>query len=129
MRQHTILGERILSASTSLGPLGKVVRASHERWDGNGYPDGLAAEEIPLAARIVFVCDAYDAMIRDRPYAPARSSDEALSELRRGAGSQFDPDVVAAFAGILGAARSSNGNGTGDDDLDWSRSREVVRLL
>jgi diguanylate cyclase (GGDEF)-like protein len=133
MRQHTILGERILSASNSLAPLGKLVRASHERWDGNGYPDGLQGEEIPLASRIVFVCDAYDAMIRERPYARARSSREALAELRRGAGTQFDPDVVESFAKILGSAArngSRNGHGTADTD-DWSRdgSREVVRLL
>ena len=134
MRQHTILGERILSASNSLGPLGKIVRASHERWDGTGYPDGLKGEEIPLAARIVFVCDAYDAMIRERPYALARSSFEALRELREGAGTQFDPEIVETFAEILGVARGDNGNnGDGshlDDPFDFDTgSREVVRLL
>lgn len=138
MRQHTILGERILSASSSLGPIAKIVRASHERWDGTGYPDGLAGEEIPLAARIVFVCDAYDAMIRERPYALARSSFEALAELQRGAGTQFDPDVVEVFAGILGAARNGgrrpserepSENEPREREPSENGSGEIVRLL
>jgi two-component system, cell cycle response regulator len=101
MRQHTVLGERILSAADSLGPIGRVVRASHERWDGAGYPDGLEGEQIPLAARIVFACDAYDAMTSARPYARARSGAEAVAELRANAGTQFDPDVVEAFCAAL----------------------------
>jgi two-component system cell cycle response regulator len=73
------------------------VRASHEHYDGNGYPDGLRGHEIPLGARIVSVCDAYDAMTSDRPYQARLTHEEALAELRRCAGGQFDPDVVEAF--------------------------------
>jgi two-component system, cell cycle response regulator len=97
MRQHTILGERILSAAPALRPVAKVVRWSHERWDGRGYPDGLASEDIPLAARIIAVCDAYDAMTSDRSYRSALDAEHACEELRREAGSQFDPAVVDAF--------------------------------
>ncbi len=91
IRQHTILGERILSAAPALRPVAKIVRASHERWDGGGYPDGLIGEQIPLAARIVAVCDAYEAITDDRCYREARPSDVAREELIREAGGQFDP--------------------------------------
>ena len=106
MRQHTVLGERIISAAQSMGPLGRVVRSSHERWDGKGYPDGLSGEEIPLPSRIIFACDAYDAMTTDRPYAKARSSAEALDELRRCAGDQFDPGVIEAVCAAAAATQS-----------------------
>jgi HD-GYP domain-containing protein (c-di-GMP phosphodiesterase class II) len=79
------------------------VRASHERWDGDGYPDRTAGEDIPLGARIVAVCDAYDAIVADRPYRRGRSAAEAMEELQRCAGAQFDPAVVAAFAAVLTA--------------------------
>jgi len=101
MRQHTIVGERILAAAPSLRPVGRLVRSSHERWDGGGYPDGLAGERIPLGARIIAVCDAFDAMRQDRPYAESMSEDAALAELRRCAGAQFDAQVVDAFAAVL----------------------------
>ena len=97
MRQHTVLGERILSAAPALRPVATIVRASHERWDGSGYPDGLRGDEIPLAARIVAACDAYEAITNDRAYRPARSPQQARRELRRQAGRQFDPAVVAAL--------------------------------
>ena len=78
------------------------MRSSHERFDGNGYPDGLVGDEIPLAARIIAVCDAYDAMTSDRPYRRAMDPHAALAELRRSSGTQFDPAVVEAFvAGLL----------------------------
>ncbi|MEA2473818.1 MAG: hypothetical protein QOE06_1733 [Thermoleophilaceae bacterium] len=97
IKQHTVVGERILAVAPALRKIGKLVRFSHERWDGTGYPDRLAGEEIPLGARIIAVCDAFDAMTTDRPYQPAVPLDEALSELRRCAGSQFDPRVVEVF--------------------------------
>ena len=100
MRQHTIIGERILLASPGMASVARLVRASHERWDGGGYPDGLRGEEIPLGARIVSVCDAFDAIVSDRPYAKGRPVSEALAELERCAGGQFDPAVVTAFCGL-----------------------------
>jgi diguanylate cyclase (GGDEF)-like protein len=106
MRQHTIVGERIVAVAPALRPVAKLVRASHERWDGKGYPDGVAGEEIPLGARIVAVCDTYDAMTTDRSYRDAASHDEALAELRRCAGTQFDPVVVDAFARVVARERA-----------------------
>jgi two-component system cell cycle response regulator len=97
VRQHTIIGERILSAAPALLPVAKLVRSSHEHWDGSGYPDGVAGETIPLGSRIVAVCDAFDAMTTSRPYRAARSVEEALEELRACAGTQFDASVVDAF--------------------------------
>ncbi len=97
IRDHTIVGERVLREAPALAPVAELVRSSHERWDGRGYPDGLAGEGIPLGSRIIFVCDAFQAMISERPYAAPVSADDALAELRRCAGAQFDPDVVEAF--------------------------------
>lgn len=97
MRRHTLIGERVLSAVPALAPVARLVRSSHERWDGAGYPDGLRGEETPLGARIVAVCDAYDAMVTDRPYRRGMSPLDAVAELRRCSGSQFDPRVVDAF--------------------------------
>ena len=97
VRRHPIVGQRIVAAAPALADIADLVRATHERFDGNGYPDGLAGDQIPLVSRIVAVCDAFDAMISGRPYRPARSEDDALAELRRCAGTQFDPSVVAAF--------------------------------
>ncbi len=96
VRQHTIVGERILRASPALRSAASTVRSSHENWDGSGYPDGLAGDDIPLAARIVRACDAYVAMTSARPYRPARTPEEALNELMRLAGTEFDPAVVRA---------------------------------
>ena len=97
LRRHTIVGERIIGAAPAMRGVADVVRSSHERWDGAGYPDGLAREEIPLGARIVAVCDAYDAMRTARPYSSARPEAEVLEELRRCRGSQFDPGIVELF--------------------------------
>src|SRR3954447_26725652 len=102
MKTHAIEGEALLNrVGGRLGRVGEVVRSCHERWDGGGYPDGLAAEEIPLAARIVFCCDAYSAMTTDRPYRRAMSKETALEELARNAGSQFEPRVVSALTTVM----------------------------
>jgi diguanylate cyclase (GGDEF)-like protein len=101
MRRHTIIGERIVAAAPALSEVAVLVRASHERHDGGGYPDGLAGDAIPLGARIVAVCDSYDAMVANRPYRMALPQDQALAELDRCAGSQFDPVVVAAFRAVM----------------------------
>jgi diguanylate cyclase (GGDEF)-like protein len=98
IRRHTIIGERIISAAPALLRVAVLVRHSHERWDGGGYPDGLAGNEIPLGARIVAVADAFDAMTSPRPYSLPRTPEAALDELKRCAGTQFDPAVVEAFA-------------------------------
>jgi two-component system cell cycle response regulator len=97
MHRHTILGERILMAASALRPVARLVRSSHERFDGGGYPDRLKGEEIPLGARIIFVCDAYDAMRTDRAYSPGIAPADAIAELRACSGTQFDPEVVEAF--------------------------------
>ena len=102
IRQHTLVGERILAAAPALAPVAKLVRASHENWDGSGYPDGLAGEEIPLESRIIAVCDAYHAMTSDRPYKSAMSPPDAMSELRRCAGTHFDPRVVEILCHEVG---------------------------
>jgi hypothetical protein len=107
MRRHTVIGERILATVPALVPVARLVRASHERWDGGGYPDGLRGEEIPLGARIIAVCDAFHAMTTDRVYRPGGTVREALAELERCAGSQFDPAVVAALAEALAAGRAA----------------------
>jgi two-component system, cell cycle response regulator len=97
IRRHTVVGERIVGSAPALGRVAKLVRSTHERHDGGGYPDGLAGEEIPLGARIVAVCDAFDAMTRTRSYREAIAPELALAELQRCAGEQFDPAVVNAF--------------------------------
>jgi HD-GYP domain-containing protein (c-di-GMP phosphodiesterase class II) len=100
---HTIEGERMLSrVGGLLGEIGLIIRSCHERWDGTGYPDGLAGEQIPLIARIVACCDAYNAITTDRPYRNASSHEYALDELRANAGTQFDPEVVAAVLRVVG---------------------------
>ena len=104
VRKHPAIGERILGAAPALAKVGTLVRATHERWDGGGYPDKLRGEEIPLGARIVTVCDAFAAMTSERPYRAARTVDEALAELRRCAGSQFDAKVVEAFDAVIEAS-------------------------
>jgi two-component system cell cycle response regulator len=105
VRHHTLVGERILAAAPALATVAKLVRSSHESYDGTGYPDGLAGEEIPLAARIIAVCDAYHAMTDDRPYQPAKSPQEAVTELRRCSGTRFDPGVVDAICTEIEAGR------------------------
>jgi len=102
MNTHTILGQEMLErAGGLLGKVGPLVRSCHEHWDGNGYPDGLAGEEVPLVARIVCTCDAWSAMTTDRSYRRALSREAAASELRACAGTQFDPRVVEALLAVL----------------------------
>ena len=105
MRMHTIYGEEMLAqVGGTLINVGRIVRASHERWDGGGYPDGLAGEQIPVEARIITACDAFHAMTSTRPYRPAMDLAEATAELRRCAGSHFDPAVVTALLGLVETA-------------------------
>jgi HD-GYP domain-containing protein (c-di-GMP phosphodiesterase class II) len=100
VRRHPEIGEQILAPVPFLQPIRPIVRACHERWDGKGYPDGLSGGSIPLAARIIFVCDAYHAMTTTRPYRAALPETEGLRRLKLSAGTQFDPRVVEAFVGL-----------------------------
>ena len=109
MRRHPLIGERILLAAPALRPVARLVRSSHERWDGGGYPDGLSGDEIPLGARVVAVCDAFHAMTTERPYREAVGVTDAIEELRRCAGTQFDPMVVAAFCSVIARERPAHG--------------------
>jgi diguanylate cyclase (GGDEF)-like protein/putative nucleotidyltransferase with HDIG domain len=115
---HTMVGEELLRPLAGLDAVASLVRATHERFDGKGYPDGAAGEDIPLAARIVAACDAYHAMIGDRPYVTARSGDEACSELESRAGAQFDPAVVAALAAEIADQRRAAADPLGDPSAD-----------
>jgi diguanylate cyclase (GGDEF)-like protein len=127
MRQHTILGERILNAAPALRPVARLVRSSHERWDGAGYPDQLAGEDIPLGARIVAVCDAYEAMTADRAYRKALLPQAARQELSANAGTQFDPAVVAAFLAAVNADQAEPADATGRTAVDATAAR--IRAL
>ncbi len=115
MKTHTLQGQTLLEAlGGRFVAVGEIVRSCHERWNGSGYPDGLAGDEIPVTARIVFCCDAYSAMTTDRPYRRALSTEAALAEMQRCSGTQFEPRVVAALhrvvarqTGIFGTAARS----------------------
>ncbi len=110
MKQHPVIGERIVARIPGLEAVAKAIRHEHERWDGNGYPDGLKGDTIPLASRIVLVCDAFHAMTSDRPYREAMPVEDARAELVRNAGTQFDPVIVGALLSSLDIqAGSSNG--------------------
>jgi two-component system, cell cycle response regulator len=109
MRRHTIVGEQILSSVPELRQVARIVRHSHERWDGGGYPDSLAAERIPLASRIIFCAGAFHAIRVDRPYRSGRSAEEALAEINRCAGTQFDPRAAEALAEVV--REGANGAG------------------
>ncbi len=114
MRQHPVIGERILEPLPGLSEVAHAVRHEHERWDGTGYPDGLQGEEIPLAARIVLACDAYHALVSDRPYRSALPQEEAIAELEHCAGTQFDPKVIVA---LVACVRDPAGIASADLDL------------
>ncbi|MBA3245061.1 MAG: HD-GYP domain-containing protein [Actinobacteria bacterium] len=101
MRRHPEIGARIVSEVEGLRHMAPVILADHERWDGEGYPCGLAGEAIPIASRITLACDAYHAMVSDRPYRAAMSATDAVDELRRNAGTQFDPRVIEALLNVL----------------------------
>ena len=122
IHRHTIVGEQILLAVPELRGAAHLVRHSHERWDGGGYPDGLAGEEISLGSRIVFCADAFHAIRSDRPYRRGRPAAEALAEIRANAGTQFDPAVVEALVELSGNLRATS-NGT------RPRSRRAGRLM
>jgi diguanylate cyclase (GGDEF)-like protein len=107
--RHTLIGERILASAPALDGVARLVRSSHERWDGTGYPDRLAGDDIPLGSRVVAVCDAFDAMTSDRPYRPGMPVSQAMAELARCAGTQFDPAVVDAFALVIEQRRTLPG--------------------
>jgi diguanylate cyclase (GGDEF)-like protein len=102
MREHPLIGERILRAIPGMRAVATMVRHEHERFDGGGYPDGIRGDEIPVGSRIILACDAYHAMTSDRAYRGAMAHEEAIAELAAGAGTQFDPKVVAALIGHLG---------------------------
>lgn len=104
VERHTLVGERILAAAPGLRGIAKIVRSSHEWVDGTGYPDRLLATEIPIESRVIGVCDAYHAMVSDRPYRRAMTAEAAIAELQRSAGSQFDREVVEVLCGLVSEA-------------------------
>jgi HD-GYP domain-containing protein (c-di-GMP phosphodiesterase class II) len=101
VRRHPLAGEHIIGAAPALAPAAKLVRSTHERFDGTGYPDRLAGEQIPLGARVIAVCDAFTAMTSPRPYADQLTIGQAVAELRRCAGTQFDPAVVDVLSELV----------------------------
>jgi HD-GYP domain-containing protein (c-di-GMP phosphodiesterase class II) len=101
VKEHPELGEKILAPIDRLADVRPIVRACHERWDGLGYPDGKSGDEIPMESRIVLVCDAFHAMVTDRPYRHRLDPVEAVRRLRESAGTQFDPSVVAEFVRLF----------------------------
>ncbi len=119
IRQHPAFGQEMLNrVGGALAEAGTAVRAHHERWDGTGYPDGLAGDKIPIAARVITVCDSYSAMTTTRSYSAAKSQAHALAELQRCAGTQFDPSVVRALEVVL-----QRGMGTGAEHQNPAKSR------
>jgi len=101
MRKHPEVGFRIAQATSELIPIAKYILCHHERWDGKGYPQGLIGEKIPLLSRIVAIVDSFDAMTSDRPYRSAMTKGEAIEEIRRNSGTQFDPDISQLFLNMI----------------------------
>jgi diguanylate cyclase (GGDEF)-like protein/putative nucleotidyltransferase with HDIG domain len=116
MRRHTIIGQRVLDAAPAMSEVARIVRSTHEHWDGSGYPDGLSREQIPLGARVILICDAYIGMIEARPYRQTLTPDEAVAELGRCAGIHFDPDLVETFIQVLDSAEVSPAGSTASAD-------------
>jgi putative nucleotidyltransferase with HDIG domain len=129
MEEHSAIGERILANVEDYSEIAVIVRHHHERWDGGGYPDGLAGDQIPIISRILAVADAYDAMTSHRPYRAALPGAEARRRLRESSGSQFDPDVVDAFDAVLDRAKPHYLAGRGADEaVARGREERVVAL-
>ena len=124
IREHTVVGERILRSVPEMAEVATVVRHSHEHWDGSGYPDGLSGDQIPLASRVILCADAFHAIRCDRPYRRGRSARDALKELRMHAGTQFDPTVVEALADVATEAHDGRAAVT-----IGPRNRRLVVLL
>jgi two-component system cell cycle response regulator len=123
IERHTIIGERIIASAPSLRGIATIVRATHERYDGHGYPDGLAGEQIPLAARIIAICDAYQAMTSNRGYWDALSERQARAEVQRCAGTQFDPRITRVFLDFVQSERvvaAADGVPIGEASVSWS---------
>ena len=128
IRQHTVVGEQIIRSVQQLDEVGWLVRHSHERWDGGGYPDRLSGEQIPLASRIIFCADTFHAIRADRPYRRGRSAQRALDEIASAQGSQLDPEVVAALIRVAGRLRKIARSGAAGMTTTL-RSRRLVELL
>jgi HD-GYP domain-containing protein (c-di-GMP phosphodiesterase class II) len=127
MEEHSVIGERILAKVDDYAEIAKIVRHHHERIDGQGYPDGLYGEEIPLLSRIIAVADAYNAMTSDRPYRDAMPSQVARMRLAQAVESQFDTTVTAAFEAILASADEAYRSGTRFDfEFDTPESDSAV---
>jgi len=128
IRGHTVTGQQIIESVPELHEVARLVRHSHERWDGGGYPDRLSAEQIPLASRIVFCADAFHAIRSDRPYRQGRPAQAVLEEVKRNAGSQFDPHVADALAKAAAHKRDTDHAGAGDPTVGL-RSRRLASLF